>query len=387
MFEESEYLRSRGDEVSVFGRYQSGALVSESPDLFPSLVDLEGLSWRKRIAAIPRIIYNKDTGRKFGEYLDRARPDVAHGHNIYGGLTTAIIDTCREREIPFVLTLHDYKLACPSYLMLDRGRVCTKCVGGHYFHCLCSRCHKGSAIISAISTVEAYFNDWLGKYDGAAKLISPSRFLLEQMVSHGVARKKLKHLPNGVELSRFQVEFKDSGYFLYLGRLSPEKGIATLIRAATGCGMRLRIVGDGSQLAQLNSLALAQGTDVSFEGRKTGRELTSLIRDAAFCVVPSEWFENASMTVLEAMAYGKAVIGARIGGIPEQIVDQETGLLFESGNVEELAAAIRTLIADPQKRQQMGRAGRERVEKEFSLQRHCELLRGVYSETVGCSRV
>lgn len=384
MFEEREFFQHAGHAVSVFGRHEVGSLVNEDADLFPPLIEFGKLGLKEKLSAVPNVIYNRGTGRLFGQMLDRKLPDIVHGHNIYAGLTTSIIDQCRKREIPFLLTLHDYKLVCPSYLMLNAGAACTMCVGGHYHHCARTKCHKGSGLISAISAAEAYFNHWLGKWEAAARIITPSRFLINQMLAHGIGEQKLRLVPNGIKVEAFEPHYQDSGYFLYFGRLSPEKGLDTLIQAAVGCGMPLLIAGEGPERARLESLAAGLKAEASFVGRKTGDELTSLVREAAFVVVPSEWFENASMAVLEAMALGKAVVGARIGGIPEQVADQESGILFEPGSVEELGVAIRRMASNPTERVRMGRSGRERVAREFALQLHCERLRDVYREAANC---
>jgi glycosyltransferase involved in cell wall biosynthesis len=248
---------------------------------------------------------------------------------------------------------------------------------------LLTRCHKGSVAASLVSTAEAYFNDILGKYRQASFLVAPSRFLLERMVEVGIPREKLRHIPNGVDHSHYTPVFTDHGYFLYVGRLSPEKGLRTLLDASRRTRMPLRIVGEGpDQLALKQWAAEHKAVGVSFEGHKSGDELECVIRGAAFVVVPSEWYENASMSVLEGMAYGKPIIASRIGGLPEQVEDGQTGLLFEPGNADELLQAIESLAADRSLRRSMGQAARKRLEIEYSLDRHCAALTSLYREAI-----
>ena len=173
------------------------------------------------------------------------------------------------------------------------------------------------------------------------------------------------------------------GRLLPLSRTaSEEKGVQTLLTAMKDAPARLRIVGDGPEAPALQAYARNLGlNNVSFEGKKSGQELRDLLRNAAFVVVPSEWYENASMSVLEAMAFGKPVIASRIGGLPEQVEDRCTGILFEPANSSELNRAIAMMSAEPELRRKLGRAARERVESRFSLDRHCETLLQIYTRS------
>jgi glycosyltransferase involved in cell wall biosynthesis len=163
--------------------------------------------------------------------------------------------------------------------------------------------------------------------------------------------------------------------------LSQEKGVKTLLKAHAGMDKKypLKIVGTGP----LEDVLKQEFSAVEFWGYKSGGELNELIRNAAFVVVPSECYENCSMVVLEAMAFGKPIIGSRIGGIPEQVEDNKNGFLFEMGNVEQLARKMGVLAEDKVLRKEMGQAGREKLEREYSLQDHCAGLLDIYSELLG----
>lgn len=383
MFDELGWLRSHGHTVNAFGRWQVECAGMPHSDLFPPLEDFAQMNALDRLRKAPGVIYKRSSGRRFAAFCSRTLPDVVHCHNIYAGLTTSIIDTCHERAIPCVITLHDCKLGCPSYLMLNHGRPCHRCASGKFYHCLLARCHKNSLAVSLISTVEAYFNDWFGKYRRAAFLITPSLFLLDRIAKAGISREKLRCIPNAVPTEQFQPVYSDDGYFLYVGRLSEEKGIQVLLDATKGAGMCLRIVGDGPAREQLQEHADSCGlNNVTFEGYQAGRPLETLIQRAAFVVLPSLLDENAPMVVLEAMAYGKPVIASRIGGIPEQIEDRRTGLLFPPGDSDALRDALRELIAGSAMRLAMGREARRTVEERFSMRCHCAQLTALYAEAI-----
>ena len=183
-----------------------------------------------------------------------------------------------------------------------------------------------------------------------------------------------------MDAERFAPNFEPGKYFVYCGRLSPEKGVATLLRAAKAAGAALKVVGTGPMEAELKSLQQELCGDVEFLGYRSGGELHGLIRGARAVVLPSEWYENAPMNVLESFALGKPVIGARIGGIPEIVIDSQTGWTFESGDADELAALLRQVAAEPAARiEQMGRSARSFVETHFSRAGYAEAMLALYS--------
>jgi glycosyltransferase involved in cell wall biosynthesis len=383
MFDEIEWLQERRNTVRVFSRRREASSGLSDEDLFPAAVDFQSTTALRKLPTAVKIIYNRQSGRFFKKFCERSRPDVVHCHNIYAGLTTAILDVCRTIGVPSILTLHDFKLICPTYSSLCRGKICTACDGGKFYNCLVKRCHKSSFQASLVSTLESYFNRWLGKYLQAHFIVAPSRFMVSRLIENGIPPQKLHYIPNGVACRDFSPTY-EGRYLLYVGRLSPEKGIKTLIKASAGSKMALRIVGEGPEKEPLQQWVKDCCADhISFLGYKSGDQLRDTIRGAAIVVIPSECYENASMVILEAMACGKPVIASRTGGIPEQVEDGRTGLLFEAGNVESLRQAIQTLVLDPERRRFMGCAARQRVEEHFSLDHHCSQLAALYQEAIG----
>jgi glycosyltransferase involved in cell wall biosynthesis len=188
-------------------------------------------------------------------------------------------------------------------------------------------------------------------------------------------------LTNGIDTSKYVPKYNNKGYALYFGRISKEKGVLTLLKAHNNISndFELKIVGTGPLEDSLHK----SFPKAEFLGYKTGHELNELIANAAFVIVPSEWYENCSMSVLEAMALGKPVIGSRIGGIPEQVEHDKTGFLFEMGNVNELAEKMNILHANPDLSIQMGQAARKKCENEYSLNNHFYELTEIYSELLG----
>jgi glycosyltransferase involved in cell wall biosynthesis len=335
-----------------------------------------------RLARAPKVIYSFEARRKLAKLLERARPDVCHAHNIYHHISPSILGLLKRRGVPTVLTLHDLKIACPAYNMLTHDGICERCRGGRLYNVVAHRCIKGSLALSTVVFAESVLHRLLGSYSTCvSRFLVPSRFYIEKLCEWGYPRSLFRYMPNFVDVARSQPQFSAGAGFVYFGRVSREKGLATLVRAAAAARCKLSIVGTGSQLDELKALAAQLGADVAFPGYLVGEPLQAAVRAARGVVLPSEWYENAPMSVLEAYALGKPVIGARIGGIPELIRENETGLTFASGDEASLAAALRDLDARPASAvEAMGRAGRSWVEQDFTAEAYRARLLETYRE-------
>ena len=210
--------------------------------------------------------------------------------------------------------------------------------------------------------------------------IFPSKFYLNKFIEWGWAPDRLIHIPNFVDTDTLKPDYQPGKYFVFFGRLSKEKGVKTLIHAANEANVELKIIGSGPLEEELKILASSLGANVTFLGYQTGKALHNTIRNARAVVLPSEWYENAPLSVMESYALGKPVIGASIGGIPELIKEGETGITFESANVERLSNALiefknmkdDDVIA-------MGKAARQWVENEYTIEKYSERLQNLYS--------
>jgi glycosyltransferase involved in cell wall biosynthesis len=235
-----------------------------------------------------------------------------------------------------------------------------------------------------VNTVEMYVHHrMLHIYDKMDTYISPSRFLQEKVREMGL-RGEVVYLPNFVDVEKFIPSYEGEGEsIVYVGRLSHEKGIATLMDAVKDSRVTLKVIGDGPLKKELVSKVQEERIDnVVFLGYKTGRELHDEIRKSLFLVIPSEWYENNPRTVIEAFALGKPVIGARIGGIPELVKDWETGLTFTSGDARDLREKIEQLLDNPEKIPEMGRKARALVERELNPEIHYRSLLSIYERAI-----
>lgn len=383
--EERRFLGERGHQVDVFTQAMEENEPLGDSENFPRKIRFEKLGWLGRIATAPKIIYSNDAARRFDQWLRKIRPDVIHAHNIYGGLTTSVLDVAKSQGVPVVMTLHDYKLVCPSYLMLSNGEPCLRCLGGGFHHCVLTRCHKDNLAASLVYAAESYFNRLFDKYGWVGRFLCPSVFLLNIMRQGGWPREKLVHLPNAIGLDRHQPTYSNRGYFLYAGRLSKEKGILTLLRAAAMTGLPLRVVGTGPLWDECKAfIEENHATRIDMVGYAQGEALWEEYRGAMAVVLPSEWFENAPMSILEAYAMGKPVIASRIGGNPEMVRDGQTGFLYPMGDARQLAEKMNNMASVPGLSRLMGWRARLFLERRHSAEGHYEKLMEVLEGAALC---
>jgi glycosyltransferase involved in cell wall biosynthesis len=199
-------------------------------------------------------------------------------------------------------------------------------------------------------------------------------------------RLPIEVLPNFINIADYKPQSDVTGATIcYVGRLSKEKGVSTLIEAMEGLpDVHLKIIGDGPLRAELQERARSKNiNNVSFLGHLASDQVKEEVRACRFAVCPSEWYENNPRSVIEAFAMGKPVIGARIGGIPELVRDNETGLTFESGNARELASVISELVSSPERCAVMGKRARQWVEEELNPEKHYDRLMGIYQRAIG----
>jgi glycosyltransferase involved in cell wall biosynthesis len=335
-----------------------------------------------------RVIYSQEAYRKIARLIEVVRPDVAHVHNIYHYLSPSVLVALRRYGVPIVMTLHDYKIVCPTYSFWVRGQVCERCQGGRFYPCALRRCNHDSAAASLLCAVEATIHRAARLYEQVDVFVSPSRFLRQKHAEHGFAPSQFEVVPNFVNLADYTPRYDHEGYFLCFGRLTAFKGVGTLLQAVARLqpAAPLLIVGDGPARAGLEaqSAQLGLGGKVRFLGHQSGQTLKGLVQGARFVVVPSEWYENCPYAVLESFALGKPVLAADIGGIPELVEPEVNGLLFPPGHAEALADGLnRLLTASPSFLRDLGRAGRQRVEAIHNEEAHYRALIALYGRAGG----
>ena len=320
-----------------------------------------------------RYIYNGSAKRALERLIAEQRPDIAHIHLFWGGLSSSILGVLKRHNIPVVHTAHDYRMVCPAYTFRRiSGYVCEDCLSGNYLHCLKNRCSKGRVIHSALMTTEAYFRKWfIRPLEAIDAFVFVSNFSYQQHLKALPALKNKRCIVafNAIApLPQSAISQGIGDYYLYFGRLSYEKGLHTLINTFNALPhLKLKIVGEGDLEAELRAAATSE--NIEFCGYQSGSTLQDTIKQCKAIVVPSEWYENNPMTIIEAQSAGIPTIGATIGGIPEIVESGVTGFLFTPKSAAELTAAIEAMEAlDVEQYQSMSRQCRISAAEKFSEQ-------------------
>lgn len=336
----------------------------------------------QKILMASKVVYSFEARRKLAVLLNEFQPDVAHAHCIYHHLSPAVLPLLRERGVPVVLTAHDLKLACPAYKMLNGTGVCERCKTGTVLNVVRHRCVQDSLAASIVVAAESALHGALKTYrQNVNRVVAPSRFYQRKLMEWGWPEGQVTYVPNYVDAARFEPEFEPGDYILYFGRMAPEKGVQTLLLASARSGVNIKLAGTGPWTAKLQAMASELGAPAEFLGFRSGDALHDLIRGARAVVLPSEWYENAPMSILESFAFGKTVIGADIGGIPELISPGRTGWIYRSGDAAQLAELLLQVAATPDSTlRMMGEASREDVERRFHRQAYADSMLMLYAE-------
>ena len=374
----AELLRKHGHQVVPFTAASPNNESSEWENYFPRGADFE----HPGAGDLLRFLYSYDAVKSIRQLLKDTDINLAHFHIYYGKLTASVLEVLKRDGIPLIQTLHEYKLTCPVYSHLSNDQICEACEGKHFWRALPKRCNRGSLARTALSVTESYISKMLGAVKKFDHFISVSHFLRKKMISHGMPEDKISTVHNFVDVSDITPNFSEGDYVLYFGRVHRSKGILTLIEAAVPLtDVPIYIVGDGEAMSEVQQIIEQNGCKhIHLLGFKQGDELRELILNSICTVLPSEWYENCPMSVLESYAYGKPVIGADIGGIPELIVDGVDGFLVPSGEQETLRDRLLWMFAHKDEAAEMGRIGRYKMETEFNADIHYERIMNVYQQ-------
>ncbi len=377
-FTMAELLQKHGHNVIPFTAANPKNEPSEWEQYFPRAADFE----KPGPIDLLRFIYSRDAAKSIQRLLKNTNVDIAHFHIYYGKLTASILGGLKKAGIPLIQTLHEYKITCPVYSHLSNDEICEACAGKHFWRALPKRCNRNSLARTALSVTESYVSRSLGSVDKFDHFISVSHFLRKKMIQYGMPEDKISTVHNFTDVSDITPNFSEGDYVLYFGRVHRSKGILTLIEAAAPLKqVPLYIVGDGEAMPEVKQIIKQNRYEhIHLLGFKRGEELQELILNSICTVLPSEWYENCPMSVLESYAYGKPVIGADIGGIPELIVDGVDGFLVPSGEHEPLRDRLLWMSEHKTEAAEMGKAGRRKMETEFNADIHYQKIMDVYKQ-------
>ena len=337
----------------------------------------------EKIATALRCIYSPHTYRAVSEQIRSFRPDLVHIHNFFPRLSPAAHYACKDARLPVVQTLHNFRLLCPGATLCRDGRLCESCRDKAFaWPAVAHRCYRhsrwGSAAVATMNLVHRLLRTW---QKTVTVLIAPSECVRQQFVEAGFSSSKIAVKPNFAAEDP-GIGSGNGGFALYVGRLSAEKGIATLLDAwqRVPPGRVLRIAGDGPLSAMVQSAAGIPG--IEWLGTQPHEEILRLMRQAAFLIFPSACYETFGLALAEAFSAGLPVIGSRLGAIAEIVTDDKTGLLFPPGDAAALADRIAWAFDHPQQLHQMRSWARSEYESAYTPAANYSLLMKIYEQAV-----
>jgi glycosyltransferase involved in cell wall biosynthesis len=389
IFSAIEMMRSRGHETALFSMADPRGTPTPFDRHFvrhKSFKASAGLATRGKLAL--EAIYSSEARRKIRRLIREFRPDIAHVRNIYHHLSPSILWELKAQGIPVVYHVNDFKLLCPSYNMVARsGEACERCKGGKFHEIISQGCYSGGPAAAGVLAFEAYVHRWLRTYARCVDLVlAPSQFVKQKFIEDGWEAKRIQVLPHfQVVPDGVQAHPGGGGTILYFGRLSREKGIADLLATiARFPHLQLVIAGDGPLRPELQTFAETSGLgNVRFAGHVSGHSLEKLIDDSQFTVFPSHAYETFGKSILESYAHGRPVIASDLGSRRELVHEGETGVLYSTGNVDQLSAAIKFLSEKPDLASRMGKSGRRLVLEKYSPDDHFRALDLLYEKLKG----
>jgi len=365
-------LRRAGLEVEVYSRHND---------------ELKSYNLVRKALFPLNTIHSSQTVRDLAAVASKFKPDVAYLHNLYPLISPSIYDALERLGIPAVQTLHDFRPFCSNGWCRTEGEICERCVTGAHWNAVVHKCVRNSRVVSGIYAATMWRLRASGALGRVAAFICPTEFVRGKAQAAGIPSEKLFVRPHFIDLQKFQPKSLPGDHSLYMGRLSEEKGVRTLLEAFHQASrIPLVIAGSGPLEADLRRYVSERGMkNVRFAGFCSGREKTDLLQRASFVVVPSEVWETFGIVILEAYAMGKPVIGGDVGAIPNLVKDGQTGLLFRSGSAADLARKAELLSQDPALARRMGIAGRRLAESEYDTGPALDRLMNILGKVTGKS--
>ncbi len=312
----------------------------------------------------------------------RTKPDVAHFHNTFPLISPSGYAACRDNGVPVVQTLHNFRFICPGALLLRGGKPCEACVGATLLPALLHRCYRNSAAATAAQVWTLVRNRRLGVYSGQVdRYVALTRFAASRLAAGGLPAERIDVKPNFLPDDPGPGA-GDGGYAAFVGRLSEEKGVRVLLSAwRSVCGFPLKIAGDGPLRPELERQAVQEGLAVEFLGYRRKDEVNALLRNAVLSILPSICYEGVPMSMIESFACGTPVLASRIGSLAE-LVEEDTGVTFEAGNPDDLAAIVAGLRKDPGRLAGLRATTRNTFESRYTEKKNLQALLGIYRKVV-----
>ncbi len=326
-------------------------------------------------------IYSQASYRYIKRLINVESPEIIHVHNLYPQLTLSVLSACRDAGVPVVKHCHDHSLSCPITNHYRDKKICFMCQGGKEYWCVLKNCRKDIFESVAYATRSAIVRNLDSFRKNITLYIAISDYIKDYIIAQGYPQERIVTLPNPIyKMPSTRADVSSGGYVAYVGRLTYEKGIKTLLDTAKMLpNLPFRIAGNGLLMHEVIKEA---PNNVVFLGNLDYAKLANFYRRARFLVVPSLSMEPFGLVAIEAMSHGLPVIASNIGGLPEVVDEGITGFLFEPDNSEQLASNIELLWNNIDLCNQMGWAGRKKALHEYSEDVYYKRLIAIYKKAI-----
>jgi glycosyltransferase involved in cell wall biosynthesis len=373
----NSYLQRGGEDIVV--EAEAALLRSEGHEVIEFLVHNRDASSRMRAAA--SAIWSFDSKARLARVLAEVRPQVCHFHNTFPLISPSAYRACRDAGVPVVQTLHNYRLVCPSATLFRDGHPCVECLNRSVpwpgvMHACYRSSRAATGAVAAMLVTHRALGTWQRDVDA---YITPSEFARSMFLSAGFAPDHVFAKPNFLSLDPGVGDHR-GGYALFVGRLTEDKGILTLLEAWRGIGeqLPLKVVGTGPLFRHPNG----EQPGVEWLGERGRAEIFALMRDATLLIFPSIWFETFGLTIIEAFATALPVVASRLGTAVELIEHDVTGLHFTAGDAQDLARTVQRALGDTERLAALGRRGRLEFERKFTAAATYELQMRIYQRAI-----
>lgn len=406
-FDLKNLLEEKGNKVIPFSMQDERNFATPYEKYFVSKVDIEKPKFSFKAAG--RILYSFEAKGKLEELIEKEKPDIAHLHNIYHQISPSILTVLKKHKIPTIMTLHDFKILCPIYILYSKGEVCEKCKTYRYWHCILRKCAKNSYLASKLNAFEMYWHKFLKIYENNVDLfVVPSEFLKNKILEWGrLPKEKIRVIPHFVDDNSLSAvipngvtnENLPGNYILYFGRLSAEKGVNVLLEAVKmlkksgKIQTKFYLAGSGPQEQKLKEFVKKENLEdgVKFLGHLGKEELQKTIKNSLFTVMPSVVYESFGLATLESFRLGKPVLASNLGALPELVnphtknfgegvKEGKTGMLFKADNPRDFAEKVLLMIQNQEKFKEMGEEAVKLVRDKYNKELHWQRLERIYKE-------
>jgi len=363
---EKAILDRAGHNVSVYERHND---------------EISHYSTAQKLALFQNTLWNEKSARDIQTILKQESPQIVHFTNTFPLVSPAAYYTCQRSGVPVIQTIHNYRLACPTATFFRDGQICEACLGKTPpWPGVVHACYRNSRVQSAVVAAMLTFHRWRKTWQEQVDLyIAITDFSRQKLAQIGLPPEKIVVKPNFLHFDPGQ-RTGQGNYALFVGRLSAEKGLHTLLKAWRDLpDIPLKIVGDGPLMAELSTFVQEEELDqVELLGLKSREDVLAMLKGSRFLVFPSECYEGCPVTLLEAFACGVPVVISKLGGMIEIVEDRRTGLHFSYGESTELAEKVAWLWARPKETERMGQEARAKFEQSYTAERNYDLLMGIY---------